>query len=67
MVRFVPPELVSVSVWVCVFPIREFPKLMLAGFPARLPAETAVPEIAMLEGFPPPSVSTRFPLAAPAL
>jgi hypothetical protein len=64
MVRLVPPLFFNVSVWVDVPPTRTSPKLKLVGLVVKAPAETPVPEIAILAE-PLSVVTARLPLALP--
>jgi hypothetical protein len=66
MVRFDPPELVSVSDKLELLPTWTLPKARLVGFAVNVPCVTPVPESGMLKlGFEPFEVMLTLPLAAP--
>jgi hypothetical protein len=63
-----PPVLVTVSERVCFFPNCTLPKLRLLGFDPRAPAETPVPESAMLSvGFGPSEIIVTEPFDVPVV
>src|SRR5882724_6323972 len=55
---FVEPELMKVSVFVCVFPLRTLPKLTLAGDALNLPGTMAVPFSAIVVDCLAPPIAT---------
>jgi hypothetical protein len=63
----VPPELVSVSESVLLFPVCTFPKLKAVGFAVSVPGVTPVPESARFSvGLEASLVRARVPVALPA-
>jgi hypothetical protein len=66
MVTLEPPELVSVSDRVALFPTCTLPKLRLDGLPVRLPAVMPVPDSGTVRfPFDPLLIMVRFPLLVP--
>lgn len=66
MVRFDPPELVTVSVKLELLPTCTFPNARLVGLAVSVPCATPVPERGMVKSeLLPVEVTVMFPLAAP--